>query len=61
MFTIPKFTGKGSYYRVDYDVILLFGVTELQAQIAWKENVSILRMLFNPTYFGLILCVFFRE
>jgi hypothetical protein len=30
----------GQYYEVDIDVILLFGATELKAQIAWKENVS---------------------
>ena len=38
----PKATGKGSFYLVKYDVILLFGMTELQAQVAWKENVSCL-------------------
>ncbi|KAE9395088.1 hypothetical protein BT96DRAFT_923111 [Gymnopus androsaceus JB14] len=26
------------YYETEYDVILLFGLTELKAQIAWKEN-----------------------
>ena len=29
---------------VDYDIILLFGMTELKAQVAWKENVSRLHM-----------------
>jgi hypothetical protein len=29
----------GVYYTIDYDVILLFGLTELKAQISWKENV----------------------
>lgn len=29
----------GTYYRVDYDVVLLFGLTELKAMIAWKEEV----------------------
>ena len=38
--TLPKTSGNGIYYSVDFDVILLFGMTELQAQIAWKENVS---------------------
>jgi len=28
------------YYDVDFDVVLLFGLTELKAQIAWKHNVS---------------------
>lgn len=26
------------FFRVDYDIVLLFGLTELKAQIAWKEN-----------------------
>ena len=37
--------GKGKnrqyFFRVDYDIVLLFGLTELKAQIAWKENVSL--------------------
>ena len=28
------------YYRRDFDVVLLFGLTELKAQICWKEDVS---------------------
>ncbi|KAF8805120.1 hypothetical protein BYT27DRAFT_7243300 [Phlegmacium glaucopus] len=35
-----KAAGKGNFYRVDYDIVLLFGMTELKAQIAWKENGS---------------------
>jgi len=27
-----------TFYRIDYDVVLLFGLTELKAQVAWKEN-----------------------
>ena len=50
----PKATGKGNFYSVDYDIILLFGMTELKAQIAWKENVSGFHTLFNPTDIGLI-------
>ena len=38
--TQPKASGKGSFYTVKYDIILLFGTTELQAQLAWRENVS---------------------
>lgn len=30
----------GVYYRVDFDIVLQFGLTELKAQVAWKENVS---------------------
>ena len=40
VFTRPKRTGDGIYHYVDYEVILLFGMTELEAQIAWEENVS---------------------
>ena len=36
-------------------------MTELKAQIAWKENVSGLHMLFNLIDIGLILRVVFRE
>lgn len=28
------------FFWLDYDIVLLFGLTELKAQIAWKENVS---------------------
>ena len=30
---------KGTYYRLDYDVVLLFGLTEFKAQLVWKEKV----------------------
>lgn len=30
----------GVYYQVLIDIILLFGATELKAQIMWTENVS---------------------
>lgn len=30
----------GLYYRVEYEIVLQFGLTELKAQIAWKEDVS---------------------
>ena len=40
MLTQPKATGEGSFYNVEFDIILLFGTTELQAQVAWEENVS---------------------
>ena len=56
--TQPNATGEGRHYIINIDVILLFGMTELQAQLAWMENVSRLHMLFNPTDFGLILRVF---
>ncbi|KAF9480734.1 hypothetical protein BDN70DRAFT_893887 [Pholiota conissans] len=33
-----KTKGSGVYYIVKYDIILIFGLTELKAQIAWKEK-----------------------
>jgi hypothetical protein len=39
--THRKATGMGSFYRVDYDIILFFGMTELKAQVAWTKNVSV--------------------
>lgn len=30
-----------NYYEQSFDVALLFGLTELKAQICWKENVRI--------------------
>ena len=32
--------GPGMFYEIEYETVLLFGLTELKAQIAWKENVS---------------------
>ena len=58
LFPRPKATGKGSFYRVDYEIVLLFGMTELKALIAWKEKVSGPHM----SYIGLIFYAwFFRE
>ena len=37
--TLPKEYGSGVYYKVDYDVVMLFGGTEIEAQLCWKENV----------------------
>ena len=53
--TQPKVRGKGSFLRVSNDIILLFGMTELKAQVAWRENVSGRHILFHPTDIGLIL------
>jgi hypothetical protein len=36
----PQRTPKGTYYKMEFDIILSFGLTELTGQIAWKENVS---------------------
>ena len=32
--------GRGNFCSVDYDIILLFGMTELKAQVAWTVEVS---------------------
>ena len=37
---IATYTSNGSYYTINYDIVLAFGLTELTAQYAWKENVS---------------------
>ena len=40
----PSYGSDGArYYTMSYKVVLLFGLTELAAQIAWVENVG--RML----------------
>ncbi|KAI6010985.1 hypothetical protein BKA83DRAFT_4312814 [Pisolithus microcarpus] len=33
-----RYVSNGGYYIVEYDVVLAFGLTELAAQYAWKEN-----------------------
>lgn len=40
--TLPAKRGVNGarYYRQDFKVILLFGLTELKAQISWVEDVS---------------------
>ena len=35
-----RHSGKGTFYCVEYDTVLLFGLTGFKAAIAWKENVS---------------------
>ncbi|KIM35041.1 hypothetical protein M413DRAFT_20826 [Hebeloma cylindrosporum] len=37
----------GTYYRIDYDVVLLFGLTELKAMIAWEEEVSPAKIIYD--------------
>ena len=38
------------YYALEFEVILLFGLTELKAQIAWKEEVSSLILAIALSY-----------
>ena len=40
LMNIAKYWSNGSFYNIDYDIVLAFGLTELTAQYAWKENVS---------------------
>lgn len=35
------------YYRLEFDVILLFGLTELKAQISWMHEVRLITMLMS--------------
>ena len=46
-----KSSGKGTYYHLDCDIILLFGLTELEAMVAWKEEVGPLLVLFHICLF----------
>ena len=39
------------YYRLEFDVILQFGLTELKAIISWIENVSV---NFTVPYFSVL-------
>ena len=57
----PKVTGTGNFYEIEFDIILLFGMTELVAQVAWKEKVSGFYMLFILIDITLILRVAFGE
>lgn len=36
------------YFRLEYNIIILFGVTEFKAQYAWEENVCFLIILSSP-------------
>lgn len=36
----PQHTRRGSYFKMEFDIILSFGLTELTAQMSWMENVS---------------------
>lgn len=38
----PEKTADGAvYYQMDYDIILLFGLAELKAQISWMHKVRL--------------------
>ncbi|KAF9262594.1 hypothetical protein L218DRAFT_980444 [Marasmius fiardii PR-910] len=39
---LPSLHGpRGTYFRLEFDVVLLFGLTELKALLSWKQNVSV--------------------
>ena len=38
-----------SYYRLDYSIVLLFGLTEPKAHICWTENVSMTLLTYRRT------------
>lgn len=41
---VPKTTKRNAgkmYYSIEYDLILIFGITEFQAQVRWFEHVSL--------------------
>ena len=46
----PLWNGGREYFRFEMDVVLLFGLTELKAYIAWKEDVCC-----HALYFGSII------
>ena len=39
--TLPMLSGRKVYYKVRFDVVMLFGGTEIEAQLCWKENVRL--------------------
>ena len=45
-----KCSGEGTYYRLDYELVLLFGLTEFKAAVAWKEKASPILVLFHSIY-----------
>jgi len=51
---LSKPSGEGIYYHLDFEVILLFGLTEFKAMVAWKENVSSVLVLLHPNFTSVI-------
>ena len=46
----PKYFGRGNFYRLEYDIILLFGLTELKAMVSWKQDVGLLLFLLHSLF-----------
>ena len=63
---IPNAIG-GKYHSVTFDVVIKFGLTELQAQLRWREEVNFRRFLDSrsKSYFlsvlgsGTLVCPFY--
>jgi hypothetical protein len=47
--TVQSRPDGGTFYTMYYDLVLVFGLTELQAQMRWFENVGV-PSLFFETY-----------
>jgi hypothetical protein len=41
---------RSDYYTIDFEVIMLFGLTELKALVSWKYEVVLLSSLIHPVY-----------
>ncbi|PCH36686.1 hypothetical protein WOLCODRAFT_109029 [Wolfiporia cocos MD-104 SS10] len=52
---VQKWGTMGPYYEQEYKVVLICGLTELQAQISWKENVRSCDIAFVTD--SLLICV----
>ncbi|KAG1721510.1 uncharacterized protein EDB91DRAFT_1176212 [Suillus paluster] len=42
-----SFLDRSKYYKIEFDVIILFGHTELKAQISWKDKVRVSLLLIH--------------
>lgn len=48
---LSNHSGVVTFYCLDYEIVLLFGQTEVEAMLAWKEYVSPLLVLFHTSLF----------
>lgn len=53
--------GAGVYYKLSFDIILLFGLTEIKAQISWKEQVSYITMSCSSSELRPDVCIQDKE
>ena len=40
-----KHSGEGTFYTIDFDIVLLFGLTEFKAAVAWNEKVGLFKVV----------------